>query len=260
MAYIYILKNRNNKKLYIGQTIQKIERRLRSYVKGYAHYYINNAIQKYGWDNFEKFVYEVPEDFLDYFEVELIKNLNTLSPNGYNLTTGGNKNKHFSNDLRQKLSLSQKGLHNGSKNNFYGKKHSDEFKNRLSNERIGKNNPFYGMHHSEDFKQKISSIQKGKVLSDVTKRKISELNKGKKRTEETKRMWSDQRKGSNNPNAKKIICIETKELFGSIKETSIKKYLSYTALKKCCKGKQKTSGGYHWMYYEDYLKQQQNIA
>ena len=42
----------------------------------------------------------------------------------------------------------------GENNPFYGKTHSDEFKQKLSEALTGENNHFYGKTHSDEFKQK----------------------------------------------------------------------------------------------------------
>ena len=47
---------------------------------------------------------------------------------------------------------------------------------------------------------------------------------------------------------RKVLCVETKEVFNSIKEASEKYGLWTTLIFKCCKGTQKTTGGYHWEY------------
>ena len=68
--------------------------------------------------------------------------------------------------------------------------------------RTGKKNPFFGKKHSEETRKKISEANKGKHLSEETRIKISEAQKGKKRSEETrikmsaaaKRRWA---KGGN---------------------------------------------------------------
>lgn len=56
----------------------------------------------------------------------------------------------------------------GQNNPFYGKKHSQKFKDNLSHNRkklyLGKNNPFYGKKHSQQTKDKISQKQKGKYI------------------------------------------------------------------------------------------------
>lgn len=65
--------------------------------------------------------------------------------------------------------------------------------------------------------------------------------------------------------AKKVICIETKQVFGSIKEAL--EWAGITGgVSSCCRGGQKTAGKHpeteeplHWMYLDDYLAQQENV-
>ena len=66
---------------------------------------IDRSIKKYGVDNFDYIICNVPIEFLDQFEKDMILKLNTLSPNGYNLTTGGNKNKKQHKDTKIKISI-----------------------------------------------------------------------------------------------------------------------------------------------------------
>jgi hypothetical protein len=68
------------------------------------------AIAKYGIDSFQQFLYGgIPIELLDIFEQELISRLNTLSPNGYNLNTGGSFKKIFSEETRDKMRLAKLG-------------------------------------------------------------------------------------------------------------------------------------------------------
>ena len=97
--------------------------------------YFWNAIQKYGWDNFE---HEILFDGLtkeeaEQKEIELIAYYNSNNKDyGYNLSSGGES---------------------GSK----GYKHTDETKKRMSENRKGKKNSMYGKHHTEE------SIEKGRT-------------------------------------------------------------------------------------------------
>ena len=78
---------------YIGQTINKVKKRWSAHCTiGSDCVRINRAIQKHGKDAFAFTVLEVCDtlDQLNEREEFLIKELNTMSPNGYNLMTGGN--------------------------------------------------------------------------------------------------------------------------------------------------------------------------
>ena len=90
---IYVIKNRINDKLYIGQALNTAER-FRCHCKSSSNNgqsIIDAAIVKYGASNF---YYEILESQIeDYNEKEKywIKELNTLVPNGYNILEGGNE-------------------------------------------------------------------------------------------------------------------------------------------------------------------------
>lgn len=86
---IYKITNKINNKIYIGQSSQPKERFLqhcRNYKESRS--LINKAIQKWGVENFD---FEIIGWFEDYNEKEkyYIAYYGSISPNGYNLTTGG---------------------------------------------------------------------------------------------------------------------------------------------------------------------------
>ena len=74
--------------------------------------------------------------------------------------------------------------------------------------------------------------------NELTKQHVSEAMKGKKISEETK----EKRR-------KKIYCVELDKVFNSIKEASEELGIFATTISAVCKGKRKTVGGYHFMYY-----------
>lgn len=47
---------------------------------------------------------------------------------------------------------------------------------------------------------------------------------------------------------KQVICLETGVVYSSIKEAETITGIKRTSIVPCCKGKQKTAGGYHWKY------------
>jgi hypothetical protein len=77
----------------------------------------------------------------------------------------GRKRKPFSEIHMQRLIESAQK----EKNNFYGRKHTEESKQKQREKMVGKyggeNSPFYGRTHTEEAKKKISLTHKGKKLS-----------------------------------------------------------------------------------------------
>jgi group I intron endonuclease len=117
MGYIYKITNTTNNKCYIGQTKQiKPEYRWNDHItsmktgKNGCPLLIECA-KKYGIEcfKFEVIIICFDED-LDKYEIEYIKKYNSLVPNGYNVTDGGNinngfKNKKHTEETKQKLRL-----------------------------------------------------------------------------------------------------------------------------------------------------------
>jgi methyl coenzyme M reductase subunit D len=68
---------------------------------------LKNAVQKYGWDNFKVEFREVPVETLNEEEQKQIKRLNTMAPNGYNLTSGGERTV-FSDESKKRKSAAAK--------------------------------------------------------------------------------------------------------------------------------------------------------
>jgi group I intron endonuclease len=96
---VYIAKNLINGKKYIGYTTKSLEERVQEHLrksrnKNEKHYFylFMIAIKKYGEESFEWDVVDNCESIEDCCKKEkfYIKEFNTISPNGYNLTEGGN--------------------------------------------------------------------------------------------------------------------------------------------------------------------------
>ena len=88
--YIYKITNLINGKIYVGQTSRTPEIRFSEHV--HADSYIGSAIRKYGRANFKIEVLEECESKkeLDNREQYWIARFESMGPNGYNLTEGGN--------------------------------------------------------------------------------------------------------------------------------------------------------------------------
>lgn len=94
---IYILKNKINNKVYIGQTTQGSKVRFKQHLKllkSNQTQLIHKAIKKYGKENFYyEVLYENIDNYeqLNKLEEECILKYNSLTPNGYNMCPGGQK-------------------------------------------------------------------------------------------------------------------------------------------------------------------------
>ncbi len=174
MTAVYVLENKSNNKLYVGQSINLQDRFRKHRMPNRNRYIIGRAIEKYGWDNFKQYVFYIPEYMLDYFEVRLIKRLNTLSPNGYNLTTGGAYGRH-SEETKIKISKANKG-----------KKRTEAMRKKMIENngmrgRTGEESYWFGKHLSRETKKKLSLARIGSIpwnkgipRTEVEKNRISE--------------------------------------------------------------------------------------
>jgi group I intron endonuclease len=128
---IYLLINIINGKVYIGQTWRSLKERFSSEGRGYAACpYLYNAIKKYGWGNFESGKLAVVSSQKEANEAEdyFINFYSSRDPKlGYNIR-GGGATGQLSNETKQKLSI----LNSGEKNHFFGKTHTTETKQKIS--------------------------------------------------------------------------------------------------------------------------------
>lgn len=138
---IYCFKNRINNKIYIGETIQPNYRmrfgqhKLNSENGLVNHFY--NAIRKYSWDSFDKFILfqteilrDTPENkikltnIINLKEKEYIRKFNSDNDQfGYNMTEGGDgvAGYTFSEEIKKKMSKSRSGEKHWNYGNRNGK-------------------------------------------------------------------------------------------------------------------------------------------
>lgn len=233
---IYLITNIVNGKLYVGQTRAPLK------VRWSQHVYAKNkptplvkAIAKYGLENFE--IKEIAKasslEELNAMEIQKIKELNSLVPNGYNIRLGGCRSA-VSEETRKKISESRIGP----KHHFYGKKLSEEHRKKLSESRKGRN-------MSEETKLKISMAHKGskshkwgKPQSEETKAKRSRALKG--------RVFSTEHlakiKEASSHRFVKIQCVETGEIFESTTTAAKKLNIQQSNLWKHLNGLRKKVG------------------
>jgi group I intron endonuclease len=107
---IYAFRNKSNGKVYVGQS-QNVKTRKRQHERGDTSNsrHFHNAMQKYGAAGFDWTVLEFCEtEKLNERESHWVHELNSLYPNGYNLTSGGGAFQKHHPETRKKFSENQK--------------------------------------------------------------------------------------------------------------------------------------------------------
>ena len=108
---VYLITNTINGKRYVGQTKRTLAARWWQHCKTKGCYYLHRAIQKYGKEHFSiETLCEPPtQELTNEMEEYCIARYNSVSPNGYNLTSGG-KYPKFCKEMRQRMSASRQGI------------------------------------------------------------------------------------------------------------------------------------------------------
>ena len=220
---VYKHTNKINGKVYIGQTCQDPEKRWRLNGVGYKDSpKFWNAIQKYGWDNFE---HEIIEEKLnskqaDEREVYWIAYYDTYNNDekGYNMTPGG------SNYMRK---LWQ----------------NEEYRNRMKKS--------FSIARKKSWSNKEFAENALSILLDGLHRAWNDPDWREKRIQNLL--------NEKNPNSKAVINLETGLKFSTIKEASKWAGLSsVSGIGQCCKGTRKSAGKHpitkeplHWKSIDD---------
>jgi len=170
-GHIYLLTDNRNGKQYVGKHIGTET----NYFSGGI--IPNNIAKKYGKQIFTKIILEeniIDENLLSIKEKYYIKKYNTFN-NGYNLSEGGdgggswinkktkeekerisnikrekNLGRTFSKETLEKMSLAKKGI-----------PLTEEHKTNIRLSQSGENHPWFGRKHTEESKRKISETRKG---------------------------------------------------------------------------------------------------
>lgn len=221
---VYLITNKINGKQYVGQTIQKLEDRWkthRSSISGCLA--LKSAIEKYCPDNFTvEVIYEANSmEELNKKEQEFINKLNTLAPNGYNLTTGGERPK-YSEESRKKMSQSSKGRSPWNK----GLTAKDPRVAKYI--RKGKD------HHNFGKPSAVKGRKKNLHEIELWRSKV----KGQKRTLEQRKANSDGHKKTS------IKCNETGKVYNSIMDASRELDINPGHLLNVLNGKGKSAKGF----------------
>ena len=183
-SHIYVIKNKINDKVYIGQAnthrLNKNKYRYFGYIgrfndhisealsntKKKQCWYLNNSIRKNGKDNFCIELIETCDiDKADEREIYHINEYNSMYPNGYNLTKGG---KNFTElNIERDLEL-----------NDTKEKRGRDFGYTHKGETIEKMKQYYENKKTDiDFQEKIKLCMKKTITSHFENNRIEKLSK-----------------------------------------------------------------------------------
>lgn len=97
--------------------------------------------------------------------------------------------------------------------------------------------------------------RKENLSNVISKERHKKAMKNREITDEWKKNISNATQGSKNPRAKKIIQYDLSgnliKVWDYIKQASEELLINKSGIINCCRGKNKTAGGYIWRYYED---------
>lgn len=223
-------------KVYIGITSQKPVQRWQN-GKGYRNNpYFNKAIQKYGWDSFrhEILFVDLTQEEAANKEKELIELYKSTNPlYGYNISSGGEGGAEgvvVSEAERMRRSEHAK-TYIGSNNPNYG-----------NHKLAGENNPFFGKEHSDETKQLLSNLAKDRWRNEDYRRHMSDIRK-------------NTGVGADNPRAKVTLQYDQYgnfiQAWDCAKVAANELNICYAGITNCCRGVRQSAGGFIWRYQED---------
>lgn len=257
---IYLITSPSGKQ-YVGQTTTSVEKRwkdhIRQDVKGSCRA-LGNAIRKYGAENMRVETLEACESIeeLNKRESYWIAELRTLSPNGYNLKTGG-LNSLVSEETRERMkkahlrenlsSETRRKLSEANIKRWESKeareKHSMTMKKALEGKTFPKRE-YVAREVSEETRKKMSSSQKRRWESSALREQYSRA--AKERT----RKNPEKIEVANRARRKKVKC-SNGEVYESISEASKLLGIPVPSISMVCNGKRKTAKGYSFAFYNE---------
>ena len=215
-------------KIYIGQSVN-IEKRINNYRNKNCKKQIKiyNSLIKYGFENHKfEILCECEINSLNELERYYQDLYNVISKNGLNLslTKSNDRSGYRSEETRKKIGLWHKG-----------KKMSEEAKKKISSRNI-----------SIETRKKMSESKKGIKLTEKHKNKISISNKGNIIPNNVREINRERMKGNTRFN-KKVINIETNEIFESAKTLAKTLNVDYSNFCKKITGYIKNNTPYRYL-------------
>jgi group I intron endonuclease len=174
---VYRLTNLVTKKTYIGKSVnfkQRMSEHKHSMKK--AKTYLSKSINKHGWDNFKKeiIIDDVPEEDLSNLEISYIEVENTMVPNGYNLTRGGEGTSGYKKTPEQRENSRQAQLRRRANRDQFGSVSFNKSKNKYHVKGPRPESKFIGYYFTKEKAKEalnLFNIRGKRMESDIIRRK-----------------------------------------------------------------------------------------
>ena len=238
MGYIYMVTNTVNGKKYIGQTRQPdIQRRWQQHrriSKSNLGPHLYNAYVAHGIDAFKfQIICVCFDDDCDKFESEYIERYNTLSPNGYNIKSGGNSSPP-SQETREKLRIAATNNMTAERREHLRTLFTGRPIQETQKAQISASLKRYWASLTPEQMQKVSEERKNnpRLRKNISNNKLREYASQRKRVAKYTRDW---------------ILIEEYE---SIKAAADSNQIDHRNISSACRRPEryKSSGGYCWKF------------
>lgn len=245
---------------YVGKTTQKQSDRARQHKSKNGCVYFHRAIKNYGWDNFLEIELEdcFTEKQLNERERFYILFLNTLAPNGYNLTEGGEGGK-YSEEARDHISVGTKRSYENNPNLI--QERSRAWKEQM-NDPIKRANWENG-YFSKEAKEKKRKSMEEYYSKPQNRQKARDAQNRPEVAEAKRKALMGKMVGSKNGHSKRVVMYE-KESGEFIRTwdciTDAIRFLGISVkggshITSVCRGRRLHAYGYRWRYYtKDYKK------
>lgn len=243
-----------SKKVYIGITQQQPAKRWQNGYGYVSNIVFHRAIEKYGWDNIEhEIVFDgLTVDEAKSIEIELIaKHRSTDRKYGYNVTSGGDSavSRPHTDAEKQKRREAWTGAKNPNARSVIcletlavyetateARKATGATKVCECCKRAYKHRTSNGYHWA--YYDKSLPME---YYSELLNRYIEEESRPMTMSDENKRKLMERCRVA-------VECIETGEVFKSLRDAARATGANPPNICNCCKGKKKTAGGFHWRY------------
>ena len=279
--FIYMHINKINNKKYVGITYQNPPEKRWKNGKAYlktSNPYFYNSIQKYGWESFEHIILEE-----GYFTVKEVSEKEDYYINffdtrnkekGYNMAPGGYNGLSHNATLAAKKWMKEHpefGKARAADMHKWQEEHKEEM---------------YAMRKvnmakaTESIKRKVVCLETREIFESATEasrffdktsqskitmccqgqRKsaggfhwlyLEEYNKIENIDDYLVEIMNSREFGGGR---KKVLCVETNEVFNSVTQAAQVKNLGISSIAECCRNKKQnnyTCGGYHWRYLDE---------